>query len=194
MKKLSNLFRRRNAAPAYSGKLSHSNIKSTTTNYPAKTALEQQIVEQVEHCYQQAEQHLNKTFPRPVTGFNQRGKIAGSARLQLNELRFNRTLLKDNPEHFLSDVVAHEVSHLLVHQLYGRVKPHGHEWQQMMQQVFGLHPQTRHQMDVSKVQGKTFSYRCNCQEHKLTIRRHNKALKGMTYMCRGCGGALVADY
>ncbi|WP_338401477.1 SprT family zinc-dependent metalloprotease [Neptunicella marina] len=193
MKKLNNLFRRRTAAPACSGNIPSTLAKSTTASYPAKTTLEQQIVDQVEHCYQQAERHLNKPFPRPVVGFNQRGKIAGSARLQLNELRFNRTLLKDNPEHFLTDVVPHEVSHLLVHQLYGRVKPHGYEWQQMMRQVYGLHPQTRHQMDVSKVQGKTFNYRCHCQQHKLTIRRHNKALKGMTYMCRSCGSALVAD-
>lgn len=154
-------------------------------------SIQQQVIRQVEECYLQAEQQLGQSFPRPVVRFNQRGKIAGSARLQLNELRFNPILLADNTPHFIQHVIPHEICHLLVYQLYGKVRPHGEQWQGLMRHIYGLTPKTRHNMDVSKVQGKVFNYRCQCQQHQLSIRRHNKVLAGMQYQCRRCGQPLL---
>ena len=85
-----------------------------------KTALnliQQQIIQRTERCMALACEHFNRQFLMPTIKFNQRGKIAGSARLQLNELRFNPVLMQDNLEHFLSDVVPHEICHLLAFQL-----------------------------------------------------------------------------
>lgn len=156
--------------------------------------MQQQVALQVEHCYQIAEASLGKSFPRPEISFALRGKSAGTAHLQLNKLRFNSALLKDNLQAFLTDVVPHEISHLLASQLYGRVKPHGREWQSIMLRVFNITPRTTHSFDTSAVEGKTFAYQCQCGPVKLSIRRHNKVVRGETqYRCRKCGSTLQSN-
>jgi SprT protein len=155
----------------------------------------QDIRQRVQHCINVANGYFNRSFTMPEVKFNQRGKIAGSARLQKNELRFNPVLMKDNLELFLSDVVPHEVCHLLTFTLYGRVKPHGKEWQQLMHDVYQCKPQTYHMMDVSKVAGQKFTYLCDCGPILLSIRRHNKVVrKVLQYRCVKCGTQLTAAY
>ncbi len=157
--------------------------------------LETLVLDKITACYQQAEQRLNRTFPRPIINFNQRGKAAGSARLQTNELRFNAILLQENQQHFITHTVPHEVAHLLTYQLYGRTKPHGKEWQQIMNQIFELAAKTTHQYDTASVKGKTFTYTCDCTEHQLTIRRHNKIVRdNIKYICRLCKKSLTMKY
>ena len=171
--------------------------KQAVNNAPAShfsDPLQQQIAEQVEHCYQVAETYLGQTFPRPEISFALRGKSAGTAHLQLNKLRFNAALLQDNLQAFLNDVVPHEISHLLTSQLYGRVKPHGREWQSIMLSVFKVSPRTTHSFDTRAVEGKTFEYFCQCGPIELSIRRHNKVLRGETqYRCRKCGSTLQSS-
>ncbi|MEP1383406.1 MAG: SprT-like domain-containing protein, partial [Paraglaciecola sp.] len=101
------------------------------------------VIQKIEQCYLTATDYFKRSFERPTIRFNQRGKIAGSARLQTNELRFNPVLLEDNQETFINEVIPHEVSHLLTYSLFGRVKPHGKEWQSIMIDVFKLQPSTR---------------------------------------------------
>ncbi|MDX2319042.1 MAG: SprT family zinc-dependent metalloprotease [Moritella sp.] len=157
--------------------------------------LETLVLDKITACYQQAEQRLDRTFSRPIINFNQRGKAAGSARLQSNELRFNPILLQENQQHFIMHTVPHEVAHLLTYQLYGRTKPHGKEWQQIMNQIFELTANTTHSYDVSSVKGKTFTYICQCTEHQLTIRRHNKIVRdNIKYTCRFCKQSLIVKY
>lgn len=152
-----------------------------------QTLAESRLIE----CYQIARSELGKSFPLPELVFNQRGKIAGAAHLQANKIRLNPTLLTDNLAHFLSDVIPHEVCHLLVFQIFGRVKPHGKEWQTMMVDLFGLVPNVHHKLDVSKVKGKEFEYFCECGPIKLSIRRHNKIVRNQQqYICRRCGSNL----
>ena len=137
--------------------------------------------------------YFKRSFPMPHISLKQRGKIAGSARLQNNELRLNPVLMADNPDKFLHEVIPHEICHLVAYQLYGRVKPHGREWQQLMTKVFGLPPNVYHAMDISKVAGKSFAYRCQCGPVQLSIRRHNKVLRNqLQYRCLKCGVQLVA--
>jgi len=164
------------------------------TNLTAKM-LEQLVLDKITACYHQAEQRLNRTFPRPIINFKQRGKAAGSARLQTNELRFNPILLQENQQHFITHTVPHEVAHLLTYQVYGRTKPHGKEWQQMMNRIFDLAAKTTHQYDVTSVKGKTFTYACLCTDHQLTIRRHNKIIRdNIKYICRLCKKSLTIKY
>ncbi|MGF1701560.1 SprT family zinc-dependent metalloprotease [Photobacterium makurazakiensis] len=149
--------------------------------------LQHQVIAKVEQCIKQANQRLNKRLTMPTVSFKQRGKIAGSARLQGWEVRFNPVLLTENPHAFLNEVVPHEVAHLVAFKLFGRVRPHGKEWKIIMADVFGVPPRTTHSFDVSSVQGNTYTYRCQCSEHQLTIRRHNKIQRGQaTYQCRQC--------
>ncbi|MBY5922985.1 SprT family zinc-dependent metalloprotease [Ferrimonas balearica] len=153
--------------------------------------LHRALLARIESCYRQAESHFDRTFPRPAVSLRMRGQSAGAAHLQDNRLRFNPVLLAENPDAFLTEVVPHEVAHLLVWHCHGRVAPHGAQWQSMMRDVFGLVPRTRHQFDVASVAPKTYAYRCQCQEHQLTVRRHNKVSRGQArYLCRGCGAAL----
>ena len=140
-----------------------------------------------------AEAALAAEFEVPQLEFSQRGTIAGSARLQANLIRLNPVLLCDQPESFIAQILPHELAHLLVHQHYGRVAPHGTQWQHLMSRIFGLPPHRTHQLDVSKVRGQCFAYACGCQTHELTIRRHNKILRGTSYKCRACGQLLVAS-
>ena len=155
---------------------------------------QQLIINKVEHCINHASSYLGKNFPLPQINFNQRGKIAGSARLQLNELRFNPILLSENVDAFLNEVVPHEVCHLLAYQLFGKVRPHGREWRNLMLKLFDVRGQTYHRMDVSSVAGRHFNYHCQCGKVKLSIRRHNKVIRGQQqYICRKCATELTLD-
>ncbi len=158
----------------------------------ANTDNQAAIIQQVESCYQHAERYLKRHFPRPEINFKLHGKSAGTAHLQMNKLRFNATLLEENPHIFLEQVVAHEICHLLAHQLFGKVKPHGKEWQSLMIKIFNLPPKTTHSLDTRSVEGKTFTYYCHCGPINLTIRRHNKILRQQTqYRCRRCQQTLT---
>lgn len=61
----------------------------------------------------------------------------------------------------------------------------------MMEQVLKVPASRTHQFEVASVRSKTFNYQCKCQQHSLTIRRHNKVLRGESeYRCRQCGEKL----
>ena len=155
---------------------------------------QQLVIQKVEQCLSLASTYFEQSFSPPIISFNQRGKIAGCARLQTNELRFNPVLLADNIDAFLEEVVPHEVCHLLAYRLFGKVRPHGKEWQSLMLEVFDLKGQTYHQMDVTKVAGKSFNYQCQCGPIELSIRRHNKVVRGkQTYICRKCRSPLTVE-
>ena len=47
---------------------------------------------------------------------------------------------------------------------------------------------------LESVRRNTFPYRCQCQQHQLTVRRHNRVVRGeATYRCVKCGEPLVAE-
>lgn len=149
--------------------------------------LKMQIQRRLRQCLQQSEQFFDRTFSMPEVSYDVRGVKAGVAYLQQNCIKLNRTLLLENPEEFIRQVVPHELAHLIVYQVFGKVKPHGKEWQAVMTELFGLPADTCHQFDVQNVRGKTFAYRCGCQTHMLSLRRHNKIQGGqMAYCCKGC--------
>lgn len=132
----------------------------------------------------------------PSLLFTQRGKIAGSALLQKNIIKLHPTLLAQNVDYYLDEVIAHELSHILVYQLFGqyrgmlrrtRVKPHGLEWQTIMTDVFDLVPRVTHQLDVKTIGMQSFGYECRCQTIALSLIRHNKVIRGkQVYYCKRC--------
>lgn len=154
--------------------------------------LKMQVQRKLAESLRLAETYFKREFPMPTINYDLRGVKAGVAYLQKNEIKFNRTLLLENTYEFIHQVVPHELAHLIVYQVFGRVKPHGKEWQGVMNGIFHLPAETCHQFDVQNVQGKTFEYRCVCQTHFLSIRRHNRILQeGVEYLCRKCKGKLV---
>ncbi|WP_144212748.1 SprT family zinc-dependent metalloprotease [Shewanella donghaensis] len=166
-------------------------IKEAEVALP-KTEAQQHVLLKIESDYQLAEQQLERKFTRPSILFSLRGKSAGTAHLQLNKLRFNPVLLEENIDDFITQVVPHEISHLICFQLFGRVKPHGVEWQQIMNGVFNIPADTTHQLNTHSVAGKQFQYQCHCGPVMLSIRRHNKVVRNQTqYRCKRCAQVLI---
>ena len=119
---------------------------------------------------------------------------SGTAWLEKNEIRLNPVLLLENQREFIDEVVPHELAHLLVWQHFGRVAPHGKEWKWMMESVLGVPARRTHRFELASVRQNTFPYRCRCQQHQLTVRRHNRVVRGeATYRCVRCGDLLVAE-
>ena len=151
------------------------------------TELACQVNDKTSWCIAKANLYFHCQLQAPQISYQLRGKAAGKALLQQNQIRLNPILLVENKKAFLLDVIPHEVAHLVAFQLFGRVKPHGREWQNIMREVFQITPSTTHSFDVRSVQGKTFEYSCNCSTYPLTIRRHNKVeRKQANYFCRKC--------
>ncbi|WP_123568328.1 SprT family zinc-dependent metalloprotease [Morganella morganii] len=159
------------------------------------TALQQACMQTLRDYLARACRVLKTDYPEPELNYRQRGTTAGSACLQTWEIRLNPVLLTENGPGFIQDVVPHELAHLLVYRRFGRVAPHGREWQWMMTEVLGVPAVRTHRFDVTSVRARTFIYRCQCKTaHELTVRRHNKVLRGESqYLCRHCKSTLVWD-
>lgn len=141
-----------------------------------------------------ANQKLERNYPEPALLWQQRGTAAGTAWLESYEIRLNPVLLLENQQAFIDEVVPHELAHLLVWKHFGRVAPHGKEWKWMMESVLGVPARRTHRFELDSVRKNTFPYRCACQQHQLTVRRHNRVLRGeATYRCVHCGEPLVPE-
>lgn len=157
-------------------------------------AIQQAVMRSLQDKLTLANQTLGRDYPEPKLVYQQRGTAAGTAWLDSYEIRLNPVLLLENQQAFINEVVPHELAHLLVWKHFGRVAPHGKEWKWMMESVLHVPASRTHQFELASVRHNTFSYRCHCQQHQLTVRRHNRVLRGeATYRCVHCGQPLVAD-
>jgi len=147
----------------------------------------------VEHCFQQAEAFFKRPFKRPIVSLKLRGQKAGVAHLHENLLRFNPQLYQENSADFLKQTVAHEVAHLVAHQLFGdAIQPHGEEWQLIMRGVYELPPNRCHNYEIKRRRVTRYIYRCPCAtEFPFSAQRHGMVRQGRRYVCRQCRQALV---
>ncbi|MDZ7854046.1 MAG: SprT-like domain-containing protein [Halomonas sp.] len=157
-----------------------------------RAALRLALLERVEAAYCLCCE-LHTALPRPTVWLDLRGKCAGQAHFGRGGLRFNPLLLEENRLAFLVEVVPHEMAHWLVHHLEDghQARPHGHEWQTVMRRLFGVEPRTTHRFDTERASPAPYRYRCGCQEHGFTARRHALARRGREYRCRHCAQTLV---
>lgn len=154
-------------------------------------ALQQAVMRQLREKLQQANVRLERDYPEPALVYQQRGTAAGTAWLQHWEIRLNPVLLLENQQAFIDEVVPHELAHLLVWKHFGRVAPHGKEWKWMMESILGVPARRTHQFEVESVRSRAFPYFCRCQQHQLTVRRHNRVVRGESeYRCLHCGDIL----
>ncbi|CDG18836.1 SprT family zinc-dependent metalloprotease [Xenorhabdus doucetiae] len=155
-------------------------------------SLQQAVMRTLRQKLTQASYFLQQKFPEPQITYQQRGTIAGSARLQEWEIRLNPILLIENQQTFIDEVIPHELAHLLAYHQFGKVAPHGKEWCFIMETIFEVPAKRTHPFSVHSVRSQIFIYYCRCQQHELTIRQHNKVLRGkICYICRQCGEKLT---
>ncbi|MFT6328627.1 MAG: SprT protein [Bermanella sp.] len=153
--------------------------------HSAETAIEQSC--------KLANTYFSTHFLMPSVSLNQRGKIAGSAHLQKNVIKLNKKLFIQNFEDFLYQVIPHEVAHIICYQKFGKVKPHGIEWQRIMRSLFNLDAHVTHKYNVADVGMQEFAYRCDCNKLiMLSTVRHNKVSRGkQRYRCQKCKTVLT---
>ena len=99
-----------------------------------------------------------------------------------------------NQEDFLRQTVAHEVAHLVAHQLFGdRIQAHGEEWQLIMRGVYELPPNRCHNYEVQRRVVTRYIYRCPCpqSDFPFTAQRHKLVRQGRRYLCKRCREILV---
>ncbi|MDC1347055.1 SprT-like domain-containing protein [Glaciecola sp.] len=153
---------------------------------------EQQVNEQIEQFITLARQFYNRRFVVPQLHWFHRGTNAGYAKLQNNEIYLNHVLFEQHPEYYMSDVIPHEIAHLICFTLFGRVKPHGKEWQSIMRQIYQLTPTTKHHLPCEHLRRvRQIDYMCQCGIVPLSMIRHNRVRKGLqSYRCKVCGETL----
>lgn len=155
-------------------------------------ALQQAVMRRLREDLARANQQLNSQYAEPKISYQQRGTTAGTAHLAAWEIRLNAVLLLENGQDFVDEVVPHELAHLLVYRQFGRVSPHGKEWQYMMNTILNVPANRTHRFAIETVQGQTWLYQCQCQQHSLTIRRHNRIVRGDNeYRCKHCAQLLT---
>lgn len=153
-------------------------------------ALQQALMRSLREKLHHARLILQRCYPEPTVLYCQRGTMAASAWPESNQIRLNPVLLLENQQQFIDQVIPHELAHLLVWHHFGQVRPHGKEWKWMMETVLNAPALRTHQFALCSLDRQLFHYQCNCQLHWLTLRRHNKVLRGAEYRCLHCGASL----
>ena len=157
-----------------------------------------QVEERTEHFICQAEGLFSRQFERIPVLFDLAGRTAGMFKMVGRQrcIRYNPWIFAKYFDENLSDTVPHEVAHYIVHEVYGgrRIKPHGPQWQALMNQ-FGADAGVTFNMDLAGIpqrSQKTHPYRCDCRTHDVSTTRHNRVKRGSgRYQCRFCDGQLV---
>lgn len=154
----------------------------------------------VRKCQDKVRQHYQLDLPDAEIDFSLRGRCAGQAQLSAAgqaRLRINLQLLKENLDDFLHQTIPHEIAHLVVlwqnRKTRKRPKPHGPEWQRVMQDCFELMPTRCHsyQTTPARVVPRSYTYRCNCQQHMLTSIMHKRLTKKFQAFCKQCRSPLT---
>lgn len=164
---------------------------------PISPSQQQQVLAETLRYIAMASDFFDHTIPVIPVLFDLKGRAAGMYKIQsgLRLLRFNPYLFSKYFDDNLQNTVAHEVAHYVTDILYGlkRIRPHGKEWQAIMQ-LFGVEAQRTHNFDLQGIpqrQHQRFDYQCGCQVYQLTTRRHNLIKKGQRrYLCRSCHSEL----
>ena len=157
---------------------------------------QQELLKITRHWIALAERLHEQAFPMPEVRFDLRGQAAGQYRSGSRPcIRYNMEMAAAQFDAYYHRTPPHEVAHYITDQLHpgSRPRPHGPEWQELMQ-AFDLEPSRCHQYSLENVQQRKqrrFTYKCTCQEHRLSATRHNRVRhRGVKYRCISCGEVL----
>ena len=161
-----------------------------------------QVIKRTSQYLELARQCFKKQFAEIAVDFDLKGKCAGmyQRNAQGRRIRYNPYLMAKYFTHSLEQTVPHEVAHYITDCFwpFRRVKPHGKEWQSVME-AFGVEPKVTGSFDLTGIpikQYQKFAYSCSCKTHQLSAIRHRRQSSGMAdYYCRACKQRLewVAD-
>jgi SprT protein len=140
-----------------------------------------------------------KSFADIPIIFDLPGKCAGMYQRKGRErrIRFNPWLFAKYYQHSNQQTIPHEVAHYITDCMwrFRRVKPHGKEWQSVMQ-AFGVEPKVTGDFDLTGIPVKQYQridYRCGCKIHQISLIRHRRVLSGQAeYRCKDCHQLLQA--
>jgi len=164
---------------------------------PINAEQQAQVLDKTQATLALAEQEYGRPFAAIPVLFDLRGRCSGMYRVRGRErvIRFNPHIFAKYFTDNLATTVPHEVAHYVSDCLYGltKIRPHGDEWRQIMQ-VFKADDSRTADYDLSGIPSRRqryFTYRCVCQSHRLSSRRHNKVVRSeASYNCRQCGESL----
>ncbi len=168
---------------------------SACTIITPAVSLRQKALTAVRRAEQRARETYDIKLPQAALDFSLRGRCAGQARVErkgATHLRINLQLLAENLDDYLSQTIAHEVSHLVVNwQARNKrlqPRPHGTEWQTVMRDCFGLEAKRCHSYRTTpaRVVPRPFLYTCSCREHRLTSIMHNRIGCNYQALCKAC--------
>ncbi len=164
---------------------------------PIDSEQRQHVRAETERYVRIAGEYYEREFPRIAVLFDLKGHTAGMFRYdgKRSVIRYNPWIFSKYFRENLRDTVPHEVAHYIVHELhpYRRVKPHGRQWQKVMD-LFGADPGVTFDLDLSDVpqrRQRTHPYYCDCQFHEVSTTRHNRVQRGKgRYLCLTCNAEL----
>ena len=156
------------------------------------------VIERTADYIARAGDILARVFDPVEVLFDLRGSSSGMFRVSGRhcEIRYNPWIFAKFFAESLSGTVPHEVAHYIVHEVYGldRVRPHGPEWQDLMAAI-GANTSVTSNLDLSGIphrRQRRFIYHCECREHRISTRCHNRIQQGKDrYLCRHCGIELM---
>lgn len=120
--------------------------------------LHEKVLAKTKELIAKAEKYFNTKLKIPEIRYDIKNWDGGRAYMPSNVIRYNLILLVENEEHFIANVVPHEVAHIVNRAVNKpapgkkRLMPHGKEWKSIMKDVFDVEPSVKHSYDVSSIQ------------------------------------------
>lgn len=155
--------------------------------------LEAQVEEELMELVLNLPEHIYKKLPKIEVHYFSNSPTAGKSRGR--RIYLNRDLLRSHTAEQIYDTLPHELAHCIVRYThYHRCKPHGAEWQDVMQ-LLGREPTVCHRMEqpnLKRKKQKRHAYECGCTIHRVTTAKHHKmVIKGQVRRCNRCKGTLT---
>ncbi|WP_286996060.1 SprT-like domain-containing protein [Haliea sp.] len=181
----------------YNGAMSSDDKSSSVSIEPIGGAQRAQVIAATQAWVDRAAALLAQPLELPTVLFDLSGGSAGMFRVHgaSCSIRYNPWIFARHFDENLEHTVPHEVAHYVVHMRYPRrrLKPHGPQWQQVMQ-LFGRPPRVTFDLALDGVpmrRQRRHPYHCGCREHAVSTVRHNRMRDGRArYLCRYCSGVL----
>ena len=156
---------------------------------PRTADLVRMCEDRIRELHEYTEKKFKHSMPETRLRFNLKGRVAGTANSNRNEIRINYVLLKENTEHFIKQTLGHEYAHLIKDCLFGGTA-HGREWKNVMRKL-GLRPDRCHNYDTTNSSTKKqrrWKYTCGCidRPHMISTTIHNRIRRGRKYRCQRC--------